>query len=218
MRIVTCDDHRLLLEALSTALAMHGYTVVAATSTPADAVKAVRTHDPDMLLLDLSFPEGNGLDAARELLSEQRCTKIVVLTADDDPVTMQEAFDAGVAGYVRKDQRIENIVAALEHVAQGERVVDDALSRRLDRHMGTTAQSRLPVRAELTPREREVLRLLGSGLSTNDIVHAMGITSSTVRGHVQAIFCKLSVHSRLEAVAVPSQPNISRVGLGRVAG
>ena len=98
MRIVVCDDNRVLLEALSHALATRGFVVEAATSRPAEAVAAVKAYQPDLLLVDVSFPDGNGLDVAREVMSHHPRTRVVVLTGSDDAATAIEAARIGVAG------------------------------------------------------------------------------------------------------------------------
>jgi len=210
MRIVVCDDHRLLLEALAHALATHGFTVEAATSHPAEAVAAVKLFDPDLLLIDLSFPEGNGLDAAHEVIEHHPRTRVVVLTGSDDAEPALEAARIGVAGFIRKDQRLSAIVAALERAAAGESWMDASLARRL---RATQKPGRFPSNPvdDLTGQERVILGMLQEGLSTAQIVARMGIGNSTVRSHIQAILTKLGVHSRLQAVAlvshhVPAEP------------
>lgn len=201
MRIVVCDDHRLLLEALSHALAMQGFTVEAATSHPAEAVAAVKLHDPDLLLIDLTFPDGSGLDAAREVIAGHPRTRVVVLTGSDDPAAALEAIRIGVAGYIRKDHRLSAIVEALVRAASGEPWIDATTLRRL-----RSAQAQAPAARsrvdDLTPQERVVLGMLREGLSTAEIVDRMRIGNSTVRSHIQAILTKLGVHSRLQAVAM----------------
>ena len=134
MRIVMCDDNRLLLEALSNALALQGFTVEAATSTPAEAVAAVRLYDPDILLIDLGFEGADGLTAAREVARSHPRTRVVILTGSDDPESLLEAMRIGVAGYVRKDQRLDGIVTALRRAAEGESAIDKTLLRKT--HLG----------------------------------------------------------------------------------
>jgi len=203
MRIVVCDDHRLLLEALSHALATRGFTVEAATSNPAEAVAAVKLYDPDLLVIDLSFPEGDGMDAAREVIARHPRTRVVVLTGSDDAATALEAAKIGVAGYIRKDQRLGAIVDALGRAASGKPWFDATLARRLRSARRAPAPARTPL-DELTPQERVVLAMLQEGLSTAEVVSRMGIGNSTVRSHIQAILTKLGVHSRLQAVAMAS--------------
>jgi two-component system, NarL family, nitrate/nitrite response regulator NarL len=199
MRVVICDDHRLLAECLREAIEGAGHEVDALAASPAEAIVCVELKRPDVLLLDLGFPDGDSLAAARDLTASHPGTRIVVLTGSDSLEDARRALDAGVAGYLRKDERIDRIIDALERCASGERVVDGQLLRRLTRQ---------PVRSTgfrdvnlLTPRERDVARLLQAGLNTAEMVEQLGIRESTVRRHVQAIFAKLSVHSRIEAVA-----------------
>jgi len=201
MRLVICDDHRLLLEALTSALARLGHTIEAATSTPREAVTAVRLHDPDVLLLDLSFPQGNGLDAAEEVAIRHPRTKVVVLTGSEDLGQLRRALEIGVAGFVRKDQRIDRIQAALERVRRGEFDIDEILARKLARSGSTVPRPRAAA-DELTPREWEIARLLEQGLGTPEIMDSLSISRSTVRSHVNTILSKLGVHSRIQAVAV----------------
>jgi two-component system nitrate/nitrite response regulator NarL len=201
MRIVVCDDNRLLLEALSNALARQGFTIEAATSAPGEAIDAVKLYDPDILLIDLGFPAGaEGLTAAREVARSHPRTRVVIITGGDDPAPLLEAMRIGVAGYVRKDQRLEGIVSALRQAANGESAIDKALLRRLT--SASRDDSRRSAVARLTQQERVVLGYLADGLQTSEIVSRLGISTSTVRSHIQAILSKLGVHTRLQAVAV----------------
>ena len=211
MRIVVCDDHRVLLEALSHALATRGFIIEAATSSPAEAVAAVKLYDPDLLLVDVSFPDGNGLDAAREVMSHYPRTRVVVLTGSDAAATEIEAARIGVAGYIRKDQRLSAIAEALCRAAAGEPWVDTTALKRLRSAQSNATAPRHPV-DDLTRQERVVLAMLEEGLSTAEIVRRMGIGNSTVRSHIQAILTKLGVHSRLQAVAmVGHEPSSQQV-------
>lgn len=196
-----CDDDRLLVESLAHALKLKGFTVEAVTSTPPEAVAAVRRLRPDVLLIDLGFPEGSGLDAAREVRRTYPETRVVILTASEDPGSLLEADKLGLAGYVGKDQRLDGIVEALRRAAEGVGRVDKAQLRRLE---GTRdrAAGQLSVLDKLTAQEQVVLGCLGDGLSTSEIVTRLGISHTTVRSHIQSILAKLGVHSRLQAVAV----------------
>jgi DNA-binding NarL/FixJ family response regulator len=201
MRLVICDDHLLLLTGLTSALAQLGFTIEAAVSTPDDAVRAVERHAPDVLLIDLCFPVGSGLDAAREVVRRHPGTRVVMLTGSDEPEHLAEALEIGAAGYIRKAQPIENIAAALEGAASGRLTVDRELLRDLRDDAAGVGQPRTPL-DDLTPREHHVLQLLRRGMSTAEIVKQLEVSPSTVRTHVQSIFIKLDVHSRLQAVAV----------------
>ena len=204
MRVVICDDHRLLAECLQQAIVRAGHQVEAVAGSPAEAVACVERHRPDVLLLDLGFPDGDALAAARGLTARHPQTRIVVLTGSDSVEKIRAAMDAGVVGYLRKDEQVGRIIDALERCASGERVINESLLRRLAR---ATAPTFSPGAVnQLTPRERDIARLLRAGCNTAEMVERLGIRESTVRRHVQAIFAKLSVHSRIEAVASLSEP------------
>lgn len=202
MRLVICDDHRLLLEALSSAIASRGHSVEAATTTPAEALAAVRKYDPDLLLLDLQFADGDSLETARDVRTMHPRTKVVILTASDDLEPMRRALEIGVSGFLRKDRGINDIVAQLERSKRGEPTMDEHMLRRLGR---ADAVPRQRGTHELTPRERDVAVLLEQGLDTDAIEDLLGISRSTVRSHIQSILSKLSVHSRVQAVALLSE-------------
>jgi len=201
MRIVICDDHQLLLEALATALALHGVTVEAAVCTPDEAVRAVALHDPDILVIDVNFPDGSGIQAAREVIAGHPRTKVVMITGTEEPDPMVEALSVGVAGYLRKDQRVDAIARALELAQRGGTPIDHDLLRQVRRPRPAIPRQRTPI-DDLTPREHHILRLLLAGMSTREMVHDLDVSQSTVRTHVQNIFSKLGVHTRLQAVAL----------------
>jgi DNA-binding NarL/FixJ family response regulator len=126
-----------------------------------------------------------------------------VLTGSDDAATAIEAARIGVAGYIRKDQRLSAIAEALCRAAAGEPWVDTSVLKRFRSSQSNGTAPRHPV-DDLTRQERVVLAMLEEGLSTAEIVREMGIGNSTVRSHIQAILTKLGVHSRLQAVAMVS--------------
>lgn len=207
MRIVLCDDHRLLVEAFATALRGYGYDVVAMAATPEDGYEAVLEHEPDVCVLDLFFPGGSGLDAAKRITSAKPACKVLILSARSDPDLVLAALAAGASGFVLKAHSIEGIVRAICSVGAGETAVDPQLLR---------AAIRLPQRRQvgserlrfLTRREREALRRIAEGESTKEIARAMHVSLSTARTHVQNVLTKLGVRSRLQAAAL-----IAREGL-----
>jgi len=205
MRIVICDDHRLLVEALATAIVGAGHKVEAVSATTTDALLAVARHRPDVLLLDLNLPNGDSLDAAREMVDRHPYTRTVILTGSEAIQPLQEALEIGIAGYLRKDGRIDQMLATLERCLRGERVFDEVLMRRLNRAV-LEQQRSSTLHTDFTPRERAVADLLRAGLDTAEIVATLGVSKSTVRTHVQAILNKLSVHSRVQAVALLEGP------------
>lgn len=197
MRLILCDDHVLLAEALAAALAGRGHEVLAVTSTPASAVAAVRAHEPDVCLLDLSFHgQQSGLGAARAISGLRSRTKVVVLSGVSDPAAVSEAVQLPVAGFIRKDQNVDEIARALDVIAAGGVLIAPAL-----RHATASRRAKPwppdPM-DELTAREHEVVGRIVNGESTKHMAVAMNITPGTVRSYVKNVLVKLGVHSRLQ--------------------
>lgn len=194
--LVLGDDHTIFVEALVTALPERGFTVVATADSMAATVGNVRKHAPDVCLLDRYFADGDGLDAIGELRRTSPETKILMLTADGDVQGMRRALSSGASGYVNKMCGLGALVSAIEGVAAGE-VVAELAAERAPRLAGTTDALRLA--AHLTTRERECLALLVEGARTSAMAKGLGVSTTTVRTHVQSVLTKLGVHSRLEA-------------------
>jgi two-component system nitrate/nitrite response regulator NarL len=208
--LLLCDDHVLLSEALASALGRRGFTDVEIAASPAAALALLRRRRRDVCLLDLAFPDGDGLAAAREIRELQPDIQLVVLSATTDAAVVSAGFPAGIVGFCRKDMRVDAIIRAIEHVHSGHVFVDPSLLRNA---VATTTPTkgddgvRLLTRY-LTQRELEVLALLSAGESTTGIAMALGVTRSTARTHVQSVLTKLGVHSRLEAVAVAARAGL----------
>jgi two-component system nitrate/nitrite response regulator NarL len=201
MRLLICDDHRLLVDALSMALNDKGHTVVATAFDPDEAVAAAREHQPDMCLLDVNFPQGNGLSAIRRIREASKDTKVVILSGSMSKGVVADAIAQGAAGFVGKDKPIGAIIEALELARLGHLAVDpialqDALRPR------SPEDDPLWVLKFVTEREWEVLRCIMDGLSTEQMAVHLGVHRSTARTHVQNLLTKLGVHSRLQAAAL----------------
>jgi len=200
MRIVVCDDHRLLLEALGASLEARGHEVVALTLTPAEAVVAVAEHAPDVCLLDLHFPDGTSLDAVRALTIGHPDTKVVVLSATADPQAVVGALSVGAAGFLSKAMSLDGICLMLDRAIEGQVAVEATLLQRA--FLPPSAHDPLWALRFLTDREWDVLWCITRGLATQQIAHRLGVRNSTARTHVQNLLTKLGVHSRLEAAAL----------------
>lgn len=204
MRLVLCDDNRLLIEALAAALKTWGHQTVAITTSAVAGLAAVAEHMPDACLLDLRFPDGeNGLSAARQMRTRWPGTAVVVLTAMLDQDVVWEAKEIGVAGFLSKDQNVTHIARALDVIASGGVVFEPASSSRvLSRSRSARPQY------ELTPREMEVMRRIVAGQSTEQMAIQMNIATSTVRTYVKNLLTKLGAHSRLQAAALASREGL----------
>ena len=211
MKLVLCDDHRILCEALATALEDHGHQVLAVTTTATAGVTAVAAHDPDVCLLDLCFPDvENGLDAARTITQHHPGTKVLVLSGVADPHMLSEAMGIGIAGLLPKDQSVDQIADALDAIAAGGAVFDAGLRHGLT--SGLPGQQSKDPLDRLTPREREILARIVDGESTKQMARTMNITTGTASMYVRNVLSKLGVHSRLQAAALVRREGLLRPG------
>ena len=200
LRVVLCDDHRLFLDALGSAMAALGHDVVGLASTPGAALAVVARERPDCCLLDLSFPEGSGVEVIPLLRAAAPDTAVIVLSAVDDPRLAQKAVDLGAAGYLPKTGPLPAIAAALDAVARGE-PVGIRSSPRWPAATGRPAGPLWKLRF-LTEREWQVMDCILEGRTTDEIASALGVRRSTARTHVQNLLAKLGVHTRLQAAAL----------------
>ena len=201
MRLLVCDDHRLLLDALSMALTDNGHAVVATALDPDEAVEAAREHQPDVCLLDVYFPDGNGLSAIGRIHEVSPDTKVVMLAGSTGVALVSDAIAQGAQGFISKAKPIEAVIEAIEMAHRGYTAVDPlVLQEALRPHPQN--DDPLWVLKFLTHREWEVLRCIMDGLSTQQMADRLGVQRGTVRTHVQNLLTKLSVHSRLQAAAM----------------
>jgi len=202
LRLVLCDDHQILGEALAAALQARGHQVLSVTTDPVTGVAAVAAYDPDVCLLDVYFPgEDSGLKAARLIRQHHPRTKVLMLSGVADTQTLAEAVEIGVAGLIPKDQGVDEIAEALQAVATGGAVFGRRLPHRVLPSGITKLQSNDPFDA-LAPREKEVLARIVEGQSTKQMARAMRISIGTVRMYVRNVLTTLSAHSRLEVAAI----------------
>ena len=193
------DDHAVVRSGLKLVLdADDGIEPVGEAGTARDAIFEARSLKPDVILLDVVMPDQSGLDIIPALLHESPGTKILVLSMQDDPRYVREAFDAGASGYVLKEAADSEVVAAVREVAGGGRYVDPELGARL-----VAAESAERRRAEedpLSEREGEVLRLLALGHTNQEIAKQLYISVRTAETHRAHIMQKLRLSSRAELV------------------
>ncbi len=203
MRLVLCDDNRLLCEALASIFQARGHQVLAIATRACDGVTAVATHRPDACLLDLRLPDGSGLDAARTIRQCYPETKILVLSCLADPALLSEARKIGVAGFLRKDLKADKITVALGVIANGGVAFGPEYAGVSSWRTATPLHDDLLGR--LTPREAQVLQRIVAGQSTGQMAREMDVATSTLRSYIKNILAKLGVHSRLQAAAIASR-------------
>ena len=205
MRLVLCDDNRILCEALSVALEARGHRILATTTTSLLGIAEVAQLRPDVCVLDLRFPDPpDGLGAARVIRQRYPETAVLMLSGLADPAVLAEATEIGVAGVLRKDQNVDYIAGALDVIASGGVVygpVKAHPARSPDRRRYHPAR-------HLTTREKEVLRRIVAGQSTTQMSREMNVATSTLRAYVKTIFTKLGAHTRLEAAVLATREDL----------
>jgi DNA-binding NarL/FixJ family response regulator len=202
--IVLVDDHQLLTDALTAILHSEpDLRVVGVAETCAAARERLRRICPDVLLLDVSLPDGDGISLVPEFNRLCPGAYILVLTSFSDEKTLTRAIETGVNGFVSKERPLSEIIAAIRQAAEGEIVMPASLLVGLLGRLPRSAPEPAAQanHAMLTPREREILALLAQGLSGAQIAAELNIALLTVRTHVRNLLEKLGVHSRLEAVS-----------------
>ena len=197
IRVLLCDDHALVRSGLRRLLECEGDIEVAGESADAEeAVEQVRTHRPDVLLLDIVLPGRSGLEAIPDLGAASPDTRILILSMQDDPSYVRRAFEAGANGYLLKDAADSDLVQAVREVAGGHRYVHPSLGARLAAGQAAAGSSA----EELSTREHEVLRLLALGHTNQEIAKMLFISVRTAETHRARIMQKLGLATRAEIV------------------
>lgn len=203
MRLVLCDDNRILGEALASIFQARGHEVLAIATSASESIAAVSMHRPDACLMDVRFPDGSGLDAARVIQRRHPDTKILVLTGLADPAVLADAKKIGVAGFLRKDLKADTIMSALDIIGTGGTAFGPKYSGQAS--WRATVPPREDLRGTLTPREMQVLQRIVEGQSTGQMAREMEVAPSTLRSYIKNILAKLGAHSRLQASAIASR-------------
>ena len=204
IRILIVDDHPLTRDALAALLEQNGFAVVGQAADGETAVLRARDLGPDVILLDLSLPGMNGLEALPQLREAAPDAEVVVLTASGTEENLLAAIRGGAAGYLLKSEPPERIVEFLQGVARGEAALSGAIARRLLETVRETGgrETGVPdsIAAQLTARKVDILLLFEDRLETDEIAKRLFISEHTVRSHVKSLLGKLNVSSRREAL------------------
>jgi DNA-binding NarL/FixJ family response regulator len=195
IRVLLADDHPVVREGLNGMLSADpGTEVVGEAASGAEAVALARTCRPDVVLMDLRMPGGDGVAAIRRITAELPATKVMVLTTYDTDADILRAVEAGASGYLLKDTPRAVLADAIRATARGETVLAPQVARRL------VSRVRQPPRESLTPRETTVLALAARGLTNAEIGRELFISEATVKTHLLRTFTKLGVSGRTAAV------------------
>jgi DNA-binding NarL/FixJ family response regulator len=197
--LVLADDHPIILEGLEKLfLRDKDFKVLATCTNGEDAIAAVRKHQPDVLVLDVRMPGGDGLSVLKRVHEERLTTRVILLTASMNDDEVLQAMEQGVWGLVLKESAAVSLVDSVRKVSRGERALDQSLIvRALDRAL--ERQSGIKEAAEiLSRRETEIVKMVAAGLRNKEIAAKLFIGEGTVKTHLHAIYRKLNVHGRVE--------------------
>ncbi|HSC12980.1 MAG TPA: response regulator transcription factor [Rhodanobacteraceae bacterium] len=204
IRVLICDDQDVVREGLRSILGTaSGIEVVALAENGARALELFEQHQPDVVLMDLNMPVMNGIQATRRLRERHPDARILALTTYDADEWVFDVIRAGAAGYLLKDTPRAELIRAIEGTANGLTFVDPNVAGKLfSRVSGGRIASDAALAAELSARERDIVKLLARGMSNADIANRLHLSEGTVRNYVSSIFDKLGVADRTQAAIV----------------
>ncbi len=204
MRVLICDDQAIVRDGLELLLKLEkDMEVVGLAQDGAQAVELAERLRPDVVLMDLSMPGVNGVEATRSIRARFSEIKVLVLTTFDDDEWVFDAIRAGASGYLLKDTPRVRVIEAIRGTAAGKTFVDPGVAGKLiEQAAHPRVEPATRIAAKLTEREQEVLRQMAHGLNNADIAARMHLSEGTVRNHVSAILSKLEVADRTQAVII----------------
>jgi DNA-binding NarL/FixJ family response regulator len=202
LRVLIVDDHDLFRTGLRNLLEEQGVVIVGEAATGAEAVKIVREIAPDVVVMDLNMPGMGGVDATRHITSIAPLTRVVMLTISEDDSDVMDAILAGACGYLLKDSSIQDLMAGIRAASRGESLISPNIAAKvLQRIRATSTQPEIAntIRAELSDREIEVLKLIANGKDNAVIAGELHISPKTVKNHISNILMKLQIDNRIQA-------------------
>jgi two-component system response regulator DegU len=198
IRLVLADDHRIILEGLEQLFRREkDFEVIGTATNGEDALAAVRAKRPDVLVLDINMPKGNGLWVLKSVHTEKLKTRVVLLTATLDDDEVLEAMQSGVSGLVLKEAAAVNLVDTVRRVQRGERALEPMLVSRALERLSQREEAKKIVEV-LSKRETEIVKMVAAGLRNKEIALKLSIGEGTVKTHLHTIYEKLGVHGRVE--------------------
>ena len=199
VKIVLADDHKMMREGLSSLLNQQGdISVVGQATNGREAVQLAEKLGPDVVVMDVSMPDLNGIDATRQIISRTPATKVIALSMHSDRQFVAEMFRAGASGYLLKDSAFEELASAIRTVARDETYIAPKIGGfRIDDYTSNANSGRM-VSPKLTEREREVLQMLAEGKGTKEIAAELFLSAKTVETHRQHLMDKLEMYTVAE--------------------
>jgi DNA-binding NarL/FixJ family response regulator len=216
IRVLIADDEAIVRDGLRALVELEpDLEVVAEAADGAEAVEVASRHSPDVALVDIRMPNVDGLEATRRLARLPSPPRVLVLTTFGHNEYVYEAMKSGASGFLLKDVRRGQLTDAIRKVVDGDVLVAPAITRRLIEEFcrrPSSDDARRKELADLTPREVEVLALVGRGLSNREIAHALVVAETTVKTHVARVLSKLDLRDRAQAVVVAYETGLVRPG------
>ena len=213
IRVLIVEDHQVVAQGLRSLIGKEpDLEVVGLAATVEEAARLGREAKPDVLLVDFRLPDGNGAEAVAAIRRVVPRVRVLFLSAVDSPAALMTAIQVGARGYLLKATAGEEVVSAVRRVSAGEMLISSATLAALIEEKGE--QTHLV--DTLTPREREVLRLMAQGLDNRALAKQLGVEYGTVRSHVRNLIAKLEVHNKMQAIVKAAQLGLlepDRVGL-----
>ena len=211
-RLLIVDDHEVVRQGLAALLDRRdGFQVVAEAGTVAEAIEQARRFEPDIVVMDVRLPDGSGIEACREIRSELAATRVVMLTSYPDEEAVLSAIVAGAAGYLLKQIRARDLVAALEAVGRGESLLDPAVTEKvLERVRRIATGGQTDEMSLLTSQEQKILMLVAEGKTNKEIAAEVFLSDKTVKNYVSSILSKLNLERRAQAAAFVAKHRIGR--------
>ncbi len=202
VRILIVDDHEVVRVGLRTLLGHHpGFAVVGEAGTAREAVRAARQSQPDVVIMDIRLPDGNGVEACREIREERPETRVIMLTSYADDEALFGSIMAGASGYLLKQTRGQSLAEAIGKVAKGESLLDPAVTAKVLDRMRRLAAGEGDELAALSSQERKIISLIAEGKTNKEIAQEVFLSDKTVKNYVSSILSKLNLRRRSEAAA-----------------
>jgi two-component system, NarL family, response regulator DevR len=215
LRLLVVDDHEVVRQGLVALLDRRaGFEVVAQAGTVEEATTQARLHRPDIVVMDVRLPDGSGVEACREIRAELPETRVIMLTSFPDDEAVLSAIVAGASGYLLKQIRARDLVAALEAVGRGESLLDPAVTERvLERVRRIASGQANDELSVLTPQEQKILLLVAEGKTNKEIAVDVFLSDKTVKNYVSSILSKLNLERRAQAAAFVANRRSGRGGM-----
>jgi two-component system, NarL family, response regulator DevR len=212
LRLLVVDDHEVVRQGLVALLERRpAFQIVAEAGTVEEALAEARRHQPDLVIMDVRLPDGSGVEACREIRAELPATRVIMLTSFPDDEAVFSAIVAGASGYLLKQIRARDLVAALEAVGRGESLLDPAVTEKVLARVRQIASGEIHDElAGLTPQERKILMLVAEGMTNKEIAAEIFLSDKTVKNYVSSILAKLSLERRAQAAAFVAQHRLDR--------